>query len=270
MDFITESIQALSRQLYPNGRAFWMPAPLESDDEYISESGDPYTDESGDDYVSEDPIKDGGILYRLHRALGISEAKLWTDARSTYDSIFPDNDNFTMQDALDWNVRLGIVTNNTDFATMKAAIIRKMNYPGTVAPRQSAVYLQEQLQAAGFDLYIYENYFPDGMGGYYAKTPAEVLGLPTGQASYGNFDYGQLDYGATYALEGVTIIANHIEAEEDADFVIGDNYFSTFYIAGSSISTFASVPLERQSELRQLILTIKPLQAVGFCFINYV
>lgn len=270
MSFITDSIQKLSNQLYPNGRAFRMPLPGNEDDGYTDESGVPYTDESGVPYVTEFPLESGGILFRLHRALGISEAQVWTDARSIYDSIFPDNPNFTADDATIWEERLGIVTNNTDLTTRIQAIVRKMNYPGTAAPRQSAAFLQSQLQAAGFNLFVYPNKFSDGMGGFVRKSPSDVLGLPDGEAIYNNFDYGNIDYGDTYELDGVSLIANHIEESKDSDFVIGSSYAYTFFIAGSTITTFASVPLARKTELRQLILTLKRQQNIGFLFINYV
>ena len=272
MTFIEDAILKLSDQLYPSGRAFAMPMPDNTSLIFITEDGLTIITEDGlNDFITENGNDEGGILYRLHRALGKSEERLYTDAVSTYDSIFPDNPNFTEQDALDWQNRLGIYTNNTDLPMQMLAIIRKMNYPGSTAPRQSAVYLQQQLNAAGFTmLTVYENIFSDGMGGWVSQTPAEVLGISIGQAYYNNFDYGQLDYGAGYASAGITLVANHMNAADDADFVIEPDYKSTFFIAGATISTFANVPASRQAELRQLILTLKPLQTVAFLFINFI
>lgn len=271
MAFIDTAIAKLSKQLYPNGRAFAMPDELSFLAYLVTEQGIQFvTEDEVSNFIDENDLTSGGILKRLHRALDKGKVRLYNDARSTYDSILPLSDGFTADDATDWERRLGITTNNTDLATRKLAIQRKMNYPGTDAAMQSALYLQQQLQAAGFDLYIYENIFSDGMGGYITKTPAEVLGIDAGDAIYGNAEYGNIEYGQTYASSGITLIANHIEDAADADFTISPNYRSTFFIAGSTITTFADVPAERHDELRQLILMIKPVPTVGFMFVNYV
>ena len=72
-----QKIMALTRQLYPTGRAFKMPA--------------------------------GGWLEKLHHALGISEAKAYNDAVSLLNGLLPDNPNFTEEDASTWEVRLGMI-----------------------------------------------------------------------------------------------------------------------------------------------------------------
>jgi len=257
-DFITNALADLSRDLYPQeARAFNMPFP--------------------------DADGNGGFLFRLHRALAISEAQLWGDARSTFNSILPDTSLFTDgtsdpldNDCNDWEGRLGMIqwgvtsASTPTTANRKLAIIRKMNYPGSTAPRQSALYLQDQLQAAGFNVNVYENIFSDGSGGWISKSPAEVLGISTGDAIYGETDYGLSEYGDDYSLDDITIIANHLEPALDDTFDIGDSYSSTFFIADpAGQTTFATVPAVRQTELRQLVLQIKPLQTIGFTFINF-
>jgi len=254
--------------LQPGGRAFKLPAPELFIAQLVTQGNIQIVTEDGLSLILENEISGGGILRRVYKALDVIKAQFYTDVVSTFDSINPDSNAFTADDAAMWESNLGITTGNTDLATRKLAVKRKMNYPGTVAPRQNVVKVQDQLRAAGFDVYVYENYWPDGSGGYYSKTPAEVLGVPVGDAYYGAFDYGQVDYGASYALEGVEIVANHIEAELDANFVF-NGYESTFFIAGVTITDFAAVSEERKAEFKQLILTLKPQETVVFTFINY-
>jgi hypothetical protein len=64
-------------------------------------------------------------------------------------------------------------------------------------------------------------------------------------------------------------VANYIDELEDEDFSIGSNYRSTFYIAGSTITTFATLDIARKNEFRQLVLQLKPAQTVAFLFINF-
>ena len=270
MAWINDVMAKLTVQGYPKGRAFKLPAGKNFLGLMTSQAGQQIITEGGVPIITENAITAGGVMRRIHKALDVSQARFYAASRSTYDSILPDNSNFMAQDATEWNVRLGIATSNTDLTTMKQAIQRKMNDPGTTAPHQSAAYMQEQLQAAGFPLYVYMNRFSDGSGGYMTQTPAEVLGISIGEAVYGNFDYGQLDYGAGYANAGISVVSNHIEDAADVDFTIFPDYRSTFYVAGNPITSFVDVPAARHDELRQLILTIKPLQAIGFLFVNYI
>ena len=121
-----DSIKKLVRQLLPTGRAFSMK-------------------------------NDGG---KLINATAEGQTKLHNDILSTLDSILPDNDNFTADDANDWEVRLGMIVNpDLSLEIRKKAIIRKMNHPGSIPARQSADYLENQIHAAGFSdgVYVHEN-----------------------------------------------------------------------------------------------------------------
>jgi hypothetical protein len=233
---VTQKLINLTRQLYPTGRAFKMP--------------------------------EDGILHRLHTALGISEESAYNNALAILNSILPDNSAFTADDATDWERRLGMISNpNVSLADRKAAIIRKMNHPGNILGRQHYLYLQGQLQAAGFDVYVYENRFDDGSGGYETRNPLVVSG-GTGSATrrHGMFRHGMFRHGVYYR----NIIANHIDEDQDWQFSTGDNLRSTFFIGGSTLGAFADVDEERKNEFRQLILRIKPVQTVGFLLVNYI
>jgi len=269
----------LSKQLYPDGRAFRVPEPVLSlvTSAYTTEDGSEiYTAEDGvTAYTTEDGasmVAAGGILHRLHEAIGDVQSQTWSDAISVIDSTIADNPNFTIDDANAWYRRLGIYNSGTvPLADMMQAINQKINYPGeTVYGRSHYLFIQAQLRLAGFDVYVYENRFPDGMGGYITKTPSEVLGVITGMAILGLFDLGDADLGGDYSDTGMSLVVNYIEEYKDNDFSIGDNYRSTFFVAGSVIGDFAEVPLSRKIEFRQLILQLKPAQTVGILFINYV
>lgn len=234
-----DRIVKLTRQLYPNARPFKMPY--------------------------------GGILERLHAALAKSEARAYDDAYSVLNSAIADNPNFTEGDATDWERRLGIANGNGSTLPDRMMLInQKINYPGTAAPRQNYLFIQDQLRAAGFDVYVYENKFDDGAGNFITKTPEQIIDpANTGTVHSIGTQHGAGVYHGYINPVFTNKVVNHIEEEKDQYFIVGSNYRSTFFIAGSTITTFANVPASRKVAFRQLILQLKPVQTVGFLFINY-
>jgi hypothetical protein len=233
---IQEKILALSRQLYPKGRAFKMPLY--------------------------------GNLEKLHRAISESEAILHADIESVLNSALPDNNDFSADDASAWERRLGLITNeNVSLSDRKLAIQRKMNHPGNIPARQASSFLEYQLQSAGFDVYVYENIFDDGMGGFETRNPLTVNGNVGGiENQHGDFQHGDVQHGLYYP----EIISNHIDAEKDLIFDVGPNLRSTIFIGGNPIGSFADVAEDREPEFRQLILRVKPVHITGYLFINYI
>jgi uncharacterized protein YmfQ (DUF2313 family) len=230
-------IKRLTQQLYPTGRAFKMPL--------------------------------NGVFDKNVDALNSSEVTAFDDAMSTFDSLFPDNSNFTADDAERWEERLGMIVNNSIGITeRKIAIIRKMNHPGTIPARQNFGYLQDQLQAAGFNVYVYENIF----AGPVTMSPTDILGSTlVGLWDFGDSEFGEVEFGDSQTGSVFQdCVANYIDSNLDEWFDTGDNLRNTFFIAGEYIDTFASVDLARKYEFRQLILKIKPVQTVGFLFVNFV
>lgn len=230
-----DKIVKLSKQLYPTGRAWKMP-PL-------------------------------GDFEKLTRALAASEARAYADAFTVLNVVLPDNDNFTLADAQVWYRRLGLIFGSgTSLEDAKAAIIRKMNYPGTIKPRQNYRYIQAALQAANFSVYVYENRFPSG-GTYVTQSPFDVI--PGGQRigrQLGNFQLGRFQLGGGFA----NIVANQLEESEAYTFSIGGNLRNTFFISGAVLGTPANVETVRKKEFRELILKLKPAQTVAFLDINYI
>jgi uncharacterized protein YmfQ (DUF2313 family) len=100
MSSIKDKIITLTKQLYPTGRAFKMPV--------------------------------NGYFEKLHKALAVSEAQAYEDAISIKYSLLPDNNNFTADDATDWERRLGLpYSPSSTLSDRKAAILRKLQQPGT-------------------------------------------------------------------------------------------------------------------------------------------
>lgn len=235
---LADTLLSLKKQLYPDSRAFKMPP--------------------------------NSIFERLHKALALSEAAAWEDVTGILNSILPDNDNFTEYDAIQWCRRLGLIYNaDVPLADTKAQILQKMAYPGMDnPPRQAASFLEYQLRQAGFDVYVYENRFFEG-GEWITKTPSEILGAGVGSSILDTFELGEAELDGTWADAGITILANFLEEDKDADFDIL-NYRRTFFIAGETIDTFANVSTERKEQFRQMLLQLKPAQTIGILFVNYI
>jgi uncharacterized protein YmfQ (DUF2313 family) len=241
MAWINDTLLQLTKQLYPDGRAFQMPAE--------------------------------GVFERLTQALNESYADAYNGSVSILNDILPDNDGFDANDCTQWERRLGLITNTSiPLADRKLAILQKMAYPGIESnPRQAASFLETQLRNAGYDVYVYENKFATGSPvSYVTKTPFEILGITSGVAMLNMFQLGEVELAETWADDGITICVNHLEESTDEYFVIGDNWRSTFYIAGATVSTFADVDADRKETFRQMILQFKPAQTVAILFVNYI
>lgn len=232
-----DKIIALTDQLYPTGRAWKGPA--------------------------------GGWLKSLHYALALSEAQAYSDAVAIHNSILPDNSGFTEDDATDWERRLGMIQQDTSvpLSDRMLAIRRKIQHPGNIKARQHYLYLQGQLRAAGFDVYVFENRFDVYPDSYETKTPQELSGISALIGNqYGDNQYGDAQYGSSWG----EFIANHIDVDRDRTFSIGNNLRSTFFIGADPVGTYASIPASRKDEFRQLVLRIKPVQTVAYLFLVYV
>jgi len=228
---IEAKILKLNTQLFPTGRAFKLPP---------------------------------GDLKNLLIALAQSETETYNDLVSIRDSLLPDNDNFSTDDATDWERRLGLPTNESlSLTTRKNAILRKLKDPGLNPAKQHYAYIQTQLQNAGFDVYVYENRFPDYPTGYITQTPSEFTGALGVQ--HGDFQHGDEQHGEpTFEF-----VANHVDQELDSNFVVPTNLKATFFIGGDPQGSYASVPTSRKDEFRHLILQLKPVQTIAYLIINY-
>lgn len=244
----------LTEQLYPTGRAF--------------------------------NIHIGSFIRKMHLALNRSESRLNRNTLAILDGILPDNDNFTVEDATLWEQRLGLITNDSvSLANRKLAIIRKLNHPGTIRARQSAGFIESQLQLAGFDVYVHDNttlasidsvltsignISVSGLsnagsfnaGNVYTQFSNLFVILNSGSFNAGSSNSGQRNY--------KNKVANHIDKSLDITFSNQNIWIKTFFIGGENLGDFANIPTERKNEFRQLILRLKPTETVAYLLINYI
>lgn len=222
-----QDILSLTNQLYPTGRAFRMPSKSQFEE--------------------------------FHKAINMSLIELIEDAYGTVNSTFPDNENFTAQDANLWEYRYGLQTNeNLDLEVRKMAIRRKMAYRGLQRARQHQSYIQNQLNLNGFNVGVYENSYP-------YLTPEDLVSeffSPTQHGGGTQHGLGTQHGGASFE-----VIANNIE---DENFSVGGVLWPTFFIAGmNSIYEIGTIPANRKKEFRELILKLKPAHTVAYLIINY-
>lgn len=218
----------LARQLYPTGRAWYM--------------------------------KRGGIFHSLHSAINRSFVRFVEDSQLTLDSQFPDNDNFSENDCSLWEYRLGLISNTSlSLEVRKQAILRKMAYPGNVKARQHPLYIQNQLQLAGFNVWVHENTVP-------YQTPDDIVSLGVEATQHGPLT--QHGVGTQHGSVGFEVIANLSTPNES--YSIGGNLWATFFIGGETLGEMASVPSTRLQEFKELVLKLKPAEKVAFIFVNFV
>lgn len=229
MASLAQTLLKLTKRLYPTGRAF--------------------------------NLRMGGVFERIHKALAISEEQAYRAATSgILDTILPDNDNFTAEDASVWERRLAILADaSASLEDRKAAIARKYAHPGNIVARQHQAYIEGQLQRAGFNVFVHENLAGQSPDNFVTVTditfadedaffsPATILGV-----------------------SDVDQVVNFTDKEDDASVLPGPNLTDSFFIGGQTVGDFADVPAVREREFRQLILFLKPAQMTAFLFINYI
>lgn len=270
---IPKQTKALNRQFQPTGRAWnYIHGPEQVDTEtfnFIDGLNNPFVDGFGNNFVSQYSVE-ASHGKRLTNAFLKSYERLYEDIFSLNNQILANNDGFDEIDASNWERVFGLVGKDLDLDTRKNNILRKQSYPQGVAERGNYLLVQEQLQAAGFDVYITENRFADGSGGW------DVINPANNQESY-------------------TICVNRIEEELDKNYFsvqdqseMGDGQMgviemlgaslvptsdqlrATFFIGGSTFPNSANVPLLRKDEFRHLILKLKPAQTLAYLYINYI
>ena len=230
---ITDLLDVLTRQLYPTGRAWWM--------------------------------KRNGVFDRLHKAINRSFIRFIQDADLTIDSVFPDNTNFSEDDAALWEYRLGLLSGvGLDLELRKLAIRQKMAYRAGTRARQHPLYIQAQLQLAGFDVYVHENRFFEG-GVWVYKTPQEVGDTLLVETQHSeDVQHGISTQHGAFSFD---VIANRQQPNEIYNVGSG-NLWATFFIGGEVLGSSAIITQERMEEFRLLVLKLKPAHTVAFTFIN--
>ena len=207
-------ILKLSKQLFPTGRAFKAP--------------------------------ENSIFEKLLKGLGESEARTINFLLSILDRTLPDNENFTAEDATEWERRLGL-PQQPEYVSLtqrKAIILRKYQYPGGFLNRQNYRYIEAQLQLAGFNITITENFDPDLIIGTIFQHASD---------SYHGFD-----------TEMGSIVV---------DLVANSAFQGELYTVSSPLGCFivtGTVSPNLITTFRKLILALKPVNTVAILNVDYV
>jgi hypothetical protein len=222
-------LKILSTQLYPTGRAWYGP--------------------------------NGGVFDLFHDAINVSLTRLLLNEKKFLDGLFPDNENFTIEDVRLWEYRLGLISNNSvNIDLRKQAIKRKLGFPNNIKARQHNLFIESQLQLAGFNVWVHENTIP-------YKTPDEILSVSLLEIQHGGItQHGNSTY---HGGDSFDVIANSIEEIESFGVGGANNLWSTFFIGGEVLGEIANVPLSRLKEFKELVIKLKPAHTVAFTFINY-
>ncbi len=220
---LVDDILKLTKQLLPTGRAFRVPK--------------------------------NGTFENLLKGLAASEANVINFALSTLDRILPDNDNFTAIDAAEWERRLAL-TIYPDYVSLenrKALILRKYQFPGNKLCRQNLRYIQQQLQDAGFNVFVHEN-----LNGV---TPL-IFEI--------EFQHGfdtQMGVDTEMGSSDIDLIANSTYRGERFDL---NDSKGCFFICGEVFPNHAIISPDLVESFRRLVLSLKPANTVAVCLIDYV
>lgn len=191
-------------------------------------------------------LPENGVFKKLLFALGKSEQRAINFALAVLYRILPDNENFTTDDASEWERRLAINagTGYIPLETRKSTILRKYQFPGGFLNRANYRYLEAQLQLAGYNVTVTENYAD------FAATSPVVHSLTTLHSLatvHGN------------AILIPDLIANSINKGE---LFFVNTYKRTFFIDGS-------IPANAIKAFRLLVLTLKPVDTVAILQLTY-
>ena len=222
-------LSSLTTQLYPTGRAFNQ--------------------------------NEGSVLKSFNDAINSSFFEVISAAKNLININLPDNAEFLEEDANLWEYRLGIPTNSqVSLDLRKNAIRRKMGHPNNVKARQGSLFIQDQLNQAGFNVYVHENISP-------YKTPLDIIAISVSEVQHGGSSQHSNSY--QHGGEGFDVIANSIEAIEIYN-VSEASLWATFFIGGPVLGDTAAVPVSRLREFKELVIKLKPAHTVAFTFLNYI
>lgn len=298
MDFQSRIRKSYSL-LFPTGRA-WQYVRGSEDREAITENYTDGVDDVFTDGVGQ-PFYYGEPKFNASDGKAFADTKLkiydqaYEDAISVQYSILPDNDKFDETDASRWESVLGIPNTGQDLESRKQRISRQLNYPNGIVERSHYKFIEDQLRAAGFDVYIVENRFWNGS----EFEVIDPVGVGTEDLQYGVGEYGESEYGGEIAgVDYTSIIANFIDENLDNVFFdaaitdlvqYGEEQYgefqygagaeslsrdkqlqATFFLGGSSFPSIVTVDAARKDELRQLVLKLKPTHTLCFEYINYI
>lgn len=232
----------------------------------------------------------GENMLSICKALGIESRRQQLELKDTA-SI----NNMLYGDNLErWEQCLGLLGEGTT-AEREQAVSRKLSDIGGL----KASDVERELQAAGFNLYVYENRFDPGtidytkfpstfgsayFGSDYFSETRRYLSInpyffkdasPLPGQTFGSAFFGSKTFGYSGAGTGAELFAR---GSYEDDLLLWsslltapmERYQYSFFIAGASWGDIADVDSDRRTELRRLIMEIKPMGMWAFGFINYI
>lgn len=205
-------------------------------------------------FFTEDSVSD-----KIHGSITEEFDRLFSLSDNIIDSLFPDSDSFTEEDATLWERRYGLKNNiGLGLALRKEIILRKMRHPDNTPYRQTSAFLQQQLHEAGFKVYVHENPPP-------YQTPEQFSNKTLTQLQIGDdTQVGDLTEVGGFAFP---VVANRSLSE---DYYSGGGVlWPTFFIGAEEPGEDASIDINRQVEFRDLILKIKPGHLAAYLLIKH-
>lgn len=232
-------------------------------------------------------LREGMVKTNFHLAISDFFSRFYAKIATVSARIVPDSPDFDLDSIEDREKFYGIVPNGASVDERREAIYQIESYPNGTVPYLSAAYITKRLQDAGFDVYIVPNRL---------EYPA------VNEACFGGFNFGGSNFGGEvprarrfYSPEPPagwnTIIANSIKPEIDAVFfqAQGGTRFGSFNFGGAMFGgtvpekpreiqlratalLYSNTPINaaRYTELRRLVLKLKPPQVVVFDYVTTV
>ena len=211
-------------------------------------------------------------LTRFIKGLGESAKKVKAEFDNIYDDLRPES----TRELDSWELQFGLPKTGLNEKQRRDRLFASWQALGG----QSASYIQETLQGAGFYVFVHEWWVPGtepavGVhGSATAKNPNEVIfsgvGQPTG---FRMQDGGEIAQdGALLAMDGLTsealgyLLVNKVKENSGGQFVEKkytiptdqDKWRYFMYISGEDYPTIANVSKERKEEFETLCLKLCP------------
>lgn len=192
------------------------------------------------------------------------------DVKTFYDeiffNIFPDT---TTNIAL-WENQWGII----DYGQTDQQRIDRLNAAWSAVGGQSPRYLQDTLQAAGFDVYVYDSFEPGTT--LILRDPNIIpIELLVNNILETNFEITSTSGDPTMFSGDPKALSGYFENFDfqKKEYVIPtdpDKYSCFVYVGGATFPNKANIPAEREEEFKTLCLKILPTHLWIGLLVNYV